>query len=373
MGRYRNLKVLLNGQCIGEVAHNESKTFQVKPGEYNLQVAMDWKKSRSMLVPIAANQSINFKAVVPGGESFINTFLSIIGGRMPFFELERSQQPSGSGSVPQSGKLKFFMSSSSAEAKKNPGFDPIILQHGRFASYFEREIVIPGLDISIYINHTAIPEGFLLIGISLETMFNDLLLGRDKEFLPVARHKYKSFDIAFSRFEDLQRSHPKPGIPWLGIDKDPNDGAEITIICAMQPIDPAITSNPEALLLEIKSPTIRTTSEVVINLGIDILQETSDPIDPIRDTLKFKQYELIEEIKDPKKVIRAISVELSKKWGGELLQMAEVDIFDKYADKIHEKLGDTIFNYIDNHIHGRTTSSGIKPFELAKKLYDISK
>jgi len=92
MGQLRKLKVLLDGNCIGEIAHNESKTFNVVPGEYNLQVAMDWKKSRDMMVPVAPDQSIKFNAIVPGGTTMLDTFFSILGGSLPFFELERIRQ-----------------------------------------------------------------------------------------------------------------------------------------------------------------------------------------------------------------------------------------------------------------------------------------
>jgi|GEM_PF-6516406 len=91
-GKFRKLIVLLDNKNIGSLKINETKEFPVKPGEYNLQVSMDWKKSRNLFVPIAENQTVKFKAIVPGGENFFNTFLSILGGKLPFFELERIRE-----------------------------------------------------------------------------------------------------------------------------------------------------------------------------------------------------------------------------------------------------------------------------------------
>lgn len=88
-GKYRKLNVLLDNSNIGSLKINETREFTVKPGEYNLQVSMDWKKSRTLFVPIAENQIVKFITVVPGGETFFKTMLSIMGGKLPFFELER--------------------------------------------------------------------------------------------------------------------------------------------------------------------------------------------------------------------------------------------------------------------------------------------
>jgi len=270
-------------------------------------------------------------------------------------------------------KLKYIISPSSATASREPDKDPIRLCRGRFASYFERETPLPGIGHSIYTNYTAIPEGFLLIGVSLDTRFNSLLLGHDSEFLPIARHKYAHFHKALCRFEELQFSQPTPGVPWLGIDRDPCDGAEISIICAMQPISKSIIRNPDALCNEITNQILRKTTTDVIELGLDILAETSDPINPVKDTFKFKIHEFTEDIKDPKKVMAAITNALAKKFGGELLKMAESVVFDRYSDQILSIFGTTIHNYANNYVHGRANTSSIKPIELAQKLYKIAK
>lgn len=220
-------------------------------------------------------------------------------------------------------KLKFFISASTEESLKNHGFDVITVQQGRFASYVEREIQIQSTNLSIFINYTAIPEGFLLIEVSLDTMFNSLIVGHNREFLPIARHKYKYFNENLTTFEQLRNSPPKPGDTWLGIDHDPNDGAEITIICAAHPIDRKITSDAEAIIKAIKGDAIRNASQHIIDVGLNILLETADPINPITDTLKFKKQEFLSDIRNPRKLVKVVTNSVLSSYIGEEFPLYE--------------------------------------------------
>lgn len=223
--------------------------------------------------------------------------------------------------------FRSFLSTSTDEVLTSTpdNCDLLSIQYGRFASYAERETPIPSTGISIFTNYCFLPEGYILIGVSLDTMFNSLIVGRDKDFLPIAMKKYPTFAKVFQAFKDMRFSPPNPGQVWLGIDKDPHDGAEITTICAMKPVGRSRLNDAEFLLSRITEEDIREIASRVIDVGFDVLIETSTPIKPIGDTLNYKWNELKQDIRDPNKVFDATLKALMKKYGW--------DIFDNEAGK----------------------------------------
>lgn len=261
-------------------------------------------------------------------------------------------------------KLVFFLSESTEEALKNPNYDLINLQTGRFASYFTREIPMQGYNLSVYLNYTALPEGFLICAICFDTFFNSLLIGSDKDFLPVARRKYPTFNKGLSVFEKMKYSQPKNGEIWLGIDRDPNDGAEITIAAAIYPINANITKNADKLYDEIISNPVKDISTSLMDFGFEILNETSDPIDPIKDTLRHKKLEFFEDIQDPRKVTKAIAEVLWKQYGGDILHYTTNELFNHYSKEINNLLGDKLYTVLYNHLFNKKEMGAGKAIEL---------
>jgi len=224
--------------------------------------------------------------------------------------------------------------------------DLLSIQYGRFASYVERETPIPSTGFSIFTNYCFIPEGYVLIGVSLDTMFNSLILGRDKDFLPVAMNKYPTFAKSFQVFQNMRRSPPNIGQVWLGIDKDPHDGAEITTICAMKPVDRSKVRDAEFLLRRIKEEDLREIASRVIEVGFDVLIETKTPINPIKDTLDYKWIEFKQDIRDPKKVFDTALKVLIKKYGWDIFDNESGKFLIEHKDLLIGEIGQNAFNMI---------------------------
>lgn len=269
-------------------------------------------------------------------------------------------------------KLRFFLSESTEEARMREGYDMLSVQQGRFASYIERETPIPETSLSTFTNYIALPDGFLIISISLDTMLNSLLVGYDREFLPVAKRKYPTFARGVSVYEGMQNALPESGQIWIGMNNDPYDGAEISVVCAAMPIDRSIVSDSEALVHEIKQPAIRECSSNVIETGFEVLAEMSAPIKPIADVLAFKRDEFLSDIRDPKKVCTAVIDGLMKKYGWSVVDKEAGRFLEEYRDQLVSNLGLATYEIIvkvqENREEIMTVADSIKMLRTAATM-----
>lgn len=88
--RHAKIKILVDRKSIGTLSRNETKEFEIQPGEYNIQACQQFLKGRAIMVPIAEGQTVTFKIIIPGGETFFNNFASLATfSGMPAPELER--------------------------------------------------------------------------------------------------------------------------------------------------------------------------------------------------------------------------------------------------------------------------------------------
>jgi len=266
-------------------------------------------------------------------------------------------------------KLRFFLSESTEEARMREGYDVLSVQQGRFASYIERETPIPETNLSTFTNYIALPDGFLIIGISLDTMLNSLLVGSDRDFLPVAKRKYPTFGRGVSVYEGMQTALPKPGQIWIGMNNDPHDGAEISVVCSAMPVDRSIVSDSEALVNEIKQPVIREISSNVIETGFEVLAEMFTPIAPISDVLAFKRDEFLSDIRDPKKVCSAVIDGLMKKYGWQLVDKEVGRFLEEHRDQLINNIGVAAYNILvkaqENRENIMTVADAIKILRVA--------
>ena len=201
-------------------------------------------------------------------------------------------------------KFRSFISESTPEALGHVGSDLLTVQRGRFAGYIEREIHIPQSGVSLFVNYSALPEGYLLIGVSLDTAYNGLIIGQDSDFLPVAMRKYPKFAKYLQASQKLRKGSPGDGFLWMGIDRDPHDGAEITVVSSVISVPKSMVSDPHALFARIRKEDVRAITRRVIETAFEILEETSDPINPLNDTLALKWEEFQRDVRDPKKVAK---------------------------------------------------------------------
>nr|WP_321397046.1 hypothetical protein [uncultured Desulfobacter sp.] len=260
-------------------------------------------------------------------------------------------------------RLRFFVSESTSEAQSREDYDLITVQQGRFASYIERESTIPGTGLSTFINHIALPDGFLIINLSFDTMFNSLLIGYDKDFLDVAKRKYPTFGRGVRVYEKMRKVPPKPGEIWVGIDYDPHDGAEISVVNASVPISRDIVSNSEAIYNELKTAYIREVSSSLVEAGFEILYETSVPIEPIKDVLALKRKEFASDIRDPQKICTTLISGLMKKYGWPFVEEETGRFLEEYQDEIIEKVGSSIYEILSETYSNRKTI-----FSMADKI-----
>jgi len=201
-------------------------------------------------------------------------------------------------------KFRSFISESTQEALGHVGSDLLTVQRGRFAGYIEREIPIPQSGFSLFVNYSALPEGYLMIGVSLDTAFNGLIIGQDSDFLPVAMRKYPKFAKYLQASQKLRSGAPGDGFLWMGIDRDPHDGAEITVVSSVVSVPVSIVDDAEALFARIRKEDVRAITRRIIDTAFEILEETSDPINPLNDTLALKWEEFQRDIRDPKKIAK---------------------------------------------------------------------
>jgi len=331
-------RVLVSGEEIGRISANETKEFTIDPGEYNLQISDGIFKSRVFMVPLAEGQLAKFNVIIPGHETFINSVLSHAVMKLPKFELERIND--------HPDRFRFFISESTPEALRNNGSDLLSVHNGKFASYIEREVPLVGTGLSVFLNYCGIPDGYVLIGVSFDTLFNSLIIGQDKDFLPVAKHKYPGFAKCLGVFESMKFSQPEKGQIWLGIDQDPNNGAEITVVSMAVPVSKGIVKDAEALVSRICQDDIRSLSQAIMDMAFQILEEISNPIDPISDTFSFKRDELLTDIRDPRKLCNAILEALIKEYGWPLFDEETARMLVEHKGELVDRFGIFIYNML---------------------------
>jgi hypothetical protein len=333
-------RVLVSGKEVGRISANEAREFSLDPGEYNIQISDGIFKSRNLMVPLAEGQHVNFKVIIPGHETFINSILSHAVMNLPKFELERQIE------IEHPDSFRFFVSESTPEALMNNGSDLLIVQSGRFASYIEREVPLPGTGLSVFLNYCGLPEGYVLVGVSFGTLLNSLIIGQDKDFLPVAKHKYPVFAKCFAVFESMKFSKPEMGQIWFGIDRDPNNGAEISVVSTAVPVSRSIVKDAEALMLRIRQDDIRALSQAVMDVAFQILDEISNPIDPISDVLSFKRNEFLTDVQDPRKVCSALLDALMKQYGWPLVDEEMARMLVEHKGEIVNRFGTYIYGML---------------------------
>ena len=61
ISRMRSYKILANGKELGSIKDGEMREFPMEPGEYSLQLQIDWCKSKQIKVNIQQDGIIKFK------------------------------------------------------------------------------------------------------------------------------------------------------------------------------------------------------------------------------------------------------------------------------------------------------------------------
>ena len=64
-GRWRKLRVVLDGDEIGNLASGESKLFDVSSGDHELLVQMDWVKSEAVTFTCGEGEEIDARCSSP--------------------------------------------------------------------------------------------------------------------------------------------------------------------------------------------------------------------------------------------------------------------------------------------------------------------
>ena len=64
-GRWRKLRVMLDGDEIGHLASGESKQFDVSSGDHELYVQMDWVKSEPVTFTCGEGEEIDARCSSP--------------------------------------------------------------------------------------------------------------------------------------------------------------------------------------------------------------------------------------------------------------------------------------------------------------------
>jgi len=70
------LRVLIDGEKVGEIASNSTKDFRVSVGEHLVQIGDFIFASKPVGVPVAEGQRVKFKVVIPGHETFMASVIS---------------------------------------------------------------------------------------------------------------------------------------------------------------------------------------------------------------------------------------------------------------------------------------------------------
>jgi hypothetical protein len=58
-GEMRTLSVFINNQKVGGIPYSEQRVFHLDPGIYNVQVRMDWCRSKPLQVELYNNESLD--------------------------------------------------------------------------------------------------------------------------------------------------------------------------------------------------------------------------------------------------------------------------------------------------------------------------
>jgi hypothetical protein len=59
-GVHRSLNILVNSEKVGIIKTKDSFEFNLPEGEYNLQVSMDWCKSKPMNIRVSKGYDLRF-------------------------------------------------------------------------------------------------------------------------------------------------------------------------------------------------------------------------------------------------------------------------------------------------------------------------
>ena len=65
-GRFRKLKVLLDGATVARIGVGETVVLEVEPGRHALQLEMDWCRSPVLEVHVEAGTGLRYRSKSPG-------------------------------------------------------------------------------------------------------------------------------------------------------------------------------------------------------------------------------------------------------------------------------------------------------------------
>ena len=67
-GRFRKLKILVDGEIVASVGGSDSASIAVAPGHHSVTVKMDWVESQPLELDVTDGETVNIVATSSGSQ-----------------------------------------------------------------------------------------------------------------------------------------------------------------------------------------------------------------------------------------------------------------------------------------------------------------
>jgi hypothetical protein len=88
--RLRSYKIRIDGEEVGEIQHDDEKTFEVQPGRHEIQLAIDWGRSQPVQLELADGDEAQ---LLCHGRNPLLALYWITAGRNRYIALKMAAEP----------------------------------------------------------------------------------------------------------------------------------------------------------------------------------------------------------------------------------------------------------------------------------------